>query len=262
MGDYMNIKRKRFVYEIIMMLLAVVVVVLTIIQLSINVSESMNKLFLIVDRTIYIIFVIDYFTRLIYSEKKLQFIKNNKIDLITIIPFTTFLRVFRVLRFLKVTEIFRITKVLRAAVFLNNFAKKSSKLVKTNNFNYVLLITLVLIFTSAAFFSIVESKDFGDSLWWSFVTATTVGYGDISPTTTLGRIIAVILMLSGVGFMGMLSATIATYFLRDELNDVYVKDGYKKDIIKDACSKIENFDKLTKEELKDIINVLLALKEE
>ena len=57
---------------------------------------------------------------------------------------------------------------------------------------------------------------FGDSLWWAIVTATTVGYGDLSPVTTEGRIIAVALMLVGIGVIGVFTATVASWFVEQE----------------------------------------------
>jgi voltage-gated potassium channel len=54
---------------------------------------------------------------------------------------------------------------------------------------------------------------FGDGVWWAIVTASTVGYGDIAPTTLWGRVIAVVLMLSGVGLISTLAASITAYFL-------------------------------------------------
>lgn len=53
-----------------------------------------------------------------------------------------------------------------------------------------------------------------DALWWSFVTVTTVGYGDISPVSSFGRVIAGLLMAFGIGFIGMLTGTIATFFIK------------------------------------------------
>jgi voltage-gated potassium channel len=52
----------------------------------------------------------------------------------------------------------------------------------------------------------------GDALWWAVVTATTVGYGDVSPVTAEGRFIAVALMLLGIAFIGVFTATISSYF--------------------------------------------------
>jgi len=57
-----------------------------------------------------------------------------------------------------------------------------------------------------------EFATFGDSLWWSIVTLTTVGYGDIVPETTTGRIAAVMIMLTGVAVLGLLAGTLASFF--------------------------------------------------
>ncbi len=56
-----------------------------------------------------------------------------------------------------------------------------------------------------------EKMTFPDALWWSYVTATTVGYGDLSPVSTGGRIIASLLMLTGIGFLSLLTGTIASF---------------------------------------------------
>lgn len=57
-----------------------------------------------------------------------------------------------------------------------------------------------------------EFATFGDSLWWSIVTLTTVGYGDIVPETTAGRIAAVMIMLTGVAVLGLLAGSLASFF--------------------------------------------------
>jgi voltage-gated potassium channel len=56
-----------------------------------------------------------------------------------------------------------------------------------------------------------------DALWWSAATVTTVGYGDFYPKTTLGRIIAVMLMISGVGLFGTFTAYTASFFMEKEM---------------------------------------------
>jgi voltage-gated potassium channel len=56
-------------------------------------------------------------------------------------------------------------------------------------------------------------KTRGDAVWWSFTTMTTVGYGDHAPTTGLGRMLAVCLMLSGIARLGVVTANIAAWFI-------------------------------------------------
>jgi voltage-gated potassium channel len=58
----------------------------------------------------------------------------------------------------------------------------------------------------------------GDTIWWTFVTITTVGYGDIFPVTTGGRIVGIIIMIFGIGFLGMFTATIASVFVERKLS--------------------------------------------
>jgi voltage-gated potassium channel len=53
--------------------------------------------------------------------------------------------------------------------------------------------------------------DFGDALWWSIVTITSVGYGDLVPETTTGRITASLLMVAGLAFLGAIAATLASF---------------------------------------------------
>jgi len=62
-------------------------------------------------------------------------------------------------------------------------------------------------------------RSIGDAFWWAIVTTTTVGYGDVSPVTSEGRLIAVALMLVGIGFIGVFTATITSFFFDQERSD-------------------------------------------
>jgi voltage-gated potassium channel len=59
-------------------------------------------------------------------------------------------------------------------------------------------------------------KSFGDSIWWAIVTISTIGYGDVFPVTTIGRVIAGFLMLFGLGTFGVYTASIASWVIRRE----------------------------------------------
>ena len=255
----MGIREKRFCYELFMMGLALIAVVITVVQLTMNLTTYTYGILNEIDELIYLIFVIDYFTRLIISKKKWEFIKNNKIDLITIIPFTKLFMSLRILRFLRITEFLKATKALRATVYINNFAKKIWKIIRANVFYFVLFITLILIFSSATFMSIFENIGFKDALWWSIVTATTVGYGDISPTTDLGRVVAVVLMLTGITFFGVLTGTISSYFLRKYMERER-EESYERQLIYDIKNRLDDFDNISEKDLKDMFSVLYELK--
>lgn len=60
---------------------------------------------------------------------------------------------------------------------------------------------------------------YGDSLWWAIVTVTTVGYGDRYPVTLGGRLVAVVLMLVGIGLLGVLTASVASFFVAEHADD-------------------------------------------
>ena len=62
-----------------------------------------------------------------------------------------------------------------------------------NNWPLVMIAYVLLILLSSILFAVFEKRDFGDSIWWGFVTATTIGYGDIYPVTPFGRIITILL---------------------------------------------------------------------
>src|SRR5436305_3777312 len=59
-------------------------------------------------------------------------------------------------------------------------------------------------------------KSFWDSFWWAIVTMTTIGYGDIYPVTTGGRVVAILLMFAGIGTLGIVTAAIAAYFVKSD----------------------------------------------
>lgn len=56
-------------------------------------------------------------------------------------------------------------------------------------------------------------QSFGDAIWWALVTITTVGYGDLSPVTTVGRCIAIALMIGGIALLGTVTATLASWLV-------------------------------------------------
>lgn len=213
-------KSIKIIYEVIFIILAIIAVTLALLDITETINLSKNIFLYYVDMSILIIFTIDYFIRLFISKNKLLFIKLNILDLIAIIPFSALFKVFRLCKLFKIVKLAKLTKITRLTkviVLCNKISKKLSTFVNTNGFIYVLIFTIVIILIGSIGIYVCEKgqtiNTFSDAIWWSFVTATTVGYGDISPVTTIGRIIAALLMLIGIGTIGMLTGTIATYFI-------------------------------------------------
>jgi voltage-gated potassium channel len=67
-------------------------------------------------------------------------------------------------------------------------------------------------------------KNFGDGIWWAITTVTTVGYGDRYPTTTEGRFLAVLLMLVGISLVGVITASVAAWFVKMSANELEQKE--------------------------------------
>ena len=241
-------------YQWSIIVCSLVVVVMTIMQLTLDLSASVNRVFNILDILIWLFFLIDYTRRLIKSESKKEFVKNNKIDLLTIIPYFSFFRILRVIRVTQVVPLFHFVKVLRATAMLSSLSKRVGSFFKTNNFHYVAGVTLIVILLGAGSLSFVEGMAFKDTLWWCIVTVTTVGYGDIVPKTGLGRVIAGMVMISGIGFLGLFTGTISTYFLNRRITD------HQSQYVTELIEKLSHFDELSEDEFNEIIMILQVIK--
>jgi voltage-gated potassium channel len=103
---------------------------------------------------------------------------------------------------------------------------------------------LVLLFEENAKGSNIHS--YPDALWWAIVTVTTVGYGDRYPVTAGGRTVAVILMLVGIGLIGVLTATVASVFIKEhtdankeEFKKGHADLGQQLSVISDRLADVE-----------------------
>ena len=122
-------------------------------------------------------------------------------------------------------SIFRLSRLFRLRRFMNPENRKLLKdEILSNRGNYAALITVLLamlvISTASILVLFFESQNpdaniqtSGDSIWWSIVTITTVGYGDRYPITMGGRITAVFVMFSGVGIIGALASILASFLI-------------------------------------------------
>lgn len=232
-----NRKKLFYVYETFIIMLAIVAVSLTVLDFNNQITMEPGSPLYLVDLGILIIFAVDYFVRLFIAPNKKEFVKDNVFGLIAIIPFNSLFRIFRAFRLFKlfritkltrVTQIFRMGRLVKGFALIGKIKNRLNTFVHTNGLIYAFYVSTISIVLGTIGIHYFEFQklgySFGDSLWWSFVTTSTAGYGDIIPVTVPGRLIAVSLMFIGIGFVGLLTGTITTYFLnRSRL----VEDGEK-----------------------------------
>ena len=180
-----------------------------------SLPKEISKVLYYVDNLICAVFLIDFIVRFKKAENKLQFMKWGWIDLIASVPTLDFMRAGRLLRLIRLIRIFRAFRSTRH-IALHIFKNKVLGTLTT----VALIAVLVLLFSSIAILQFETDpnsniKTAGDAVWWSYVTITTVGYGDKYPVTTEGRIIAAILMTVGVGLFGTFTAFVSSWFVKD-----------------------------------------------
>ena len=202
--------------SLIILILSLYVLVSLVVTTFFSVTPEVHKILLQIDNFICIIFLIDFFYRFYQAPNKLKFLKWGWIDFISSIPFVDFLRVGRLLR------LFRLLRILRAFKSVKHIAEHVYKDKSKGLLSTVAVISfLMVIFSSIAVLQFEKDvnsniKTAEDAIWWSYVTITTVGYGDKFPITTEGRVIGAVLMTMGVGIFGTFTALVSSWFIQNK----------------------------------------------
>lgn len=237
--------KQRVMYETLMAFLALCSVVFAFQDLR-GVLEPWQEW---CDWVIWGVFVADYGVRLCLSSGKWEFIKAHWIDLIAILPFNSFCRGMRLLRFA------RLLKFLRVLAVMARFMGRTRSFFDTNGFKYVLLVTAIVLLAGGYSLHLTENISLEDGIWWSFVTAATVGYGDIAPQSLAGRVVAIVVMLIGIGLIGMFTSTVTTFFMHRPRSG-----GVKGEALEAVKRNLDRFDELSEGDVEDICRLLLGMK--
>ncbi|MFD4316704.1 potassium channel family protein [Streptomyces sp. NPDC058548] len=156
-----------------------------------------------VEWAVWAAFALDYLVRLALAPARWAFVRSHPLDLLAVL--------------LPMVQPLRLLRVVSTLLLVGRRARMAPQITLTT---YVAgAVVGLMMFGSLAVLHVERDapdgniRTLGDAVWWSFTTMTTVGYGDHAPTTGLGRVLAVGLMLSGIALLGVVTANIAAWFI-------------------------------------------------
>lgn len=183
-----------------------------------------------------VMFAVDYFVRLIRSRDRKTFLIHSAFDLMGIIPMHPVFALFRLGRLARMVQYHHLFwKLGLDGKWTHDF----HRFIYSTGFIYLFSISIAIIVLSALLFSVFEHQSLSDSLWWAITTATTVGYGDDTPHTAVGKVIAVGLMFGGIGFIGLLTSTITDFFTTQASQNVTIEEPQHDDELRQLLIKID-----------------------
>lgn len=223
--------------NIIVFFLSLYVIVALLVDTFFPLSYEVSRLLHDIDYVICAIFFIDFLHRLFTAKNKLRYLQWGWIDLLSSIPMNIFLagRLFRVFQLL------RVIRAMRSINFVSHYFLKNK--IKGAFTSAAILAFVVIIFSAVGVLKLEKDvpnsniKTAEDALWWSYVTITTVGYGDKYPVTSEGRIIAAVLMTVGVGLFGTFTAYVASWFVVKKEEEIEEKKTEEREQRKQEMKK-------------------------
>ena len=232
-----NGKRESLIYDMLM----VVAITVSIIPLM---FEEETRAFRIMETVTVSLFILDYVLRWLTSDYRLQrkgwtafviypFTAWAIIDLLSILPVFSLLgrgfKIFRVTRLLRILRLFKFIRYSEKIQMLGKVIQKEKRVLFTllGVAVFYVFLTALIMFNAEPHVNPVTGartfNDFFDALYWATVTLTTVGYGDLTPVTDIGRFISMLSSLFGMAIIALPSGVITAGYL-DELRNQKKKE--------------------------------------
>lgn len=185
--------------NIVILLLSIFSILLLSLLFFIPVESEVYRLITYFDFMLCLVFLIDFFNQFFKAKNKWKYFYTvGWLDLLSSIPMVS------EFRFIRIFRVFRIFRIIKSIKLLVEFIRSNKSASLYGFVVFSAFTTLVLCTTAVLYFE----KDVGnittaeDALWWSFITITTVGYGDFYPVTSEGKLITSILIVCGIASFG------------------------------------------------------------
>jgi voltage-gated potassium channel len=170
---------------------------------------------------IWAIFVAELAAVLTFAPRKRAALRAHWLDVA--IVFLTVPLLSQALSWLRLARFIRLA---RFGVIISRALQAEKRLTSGDSLRIAALLTLAAVVLAGAAQHAVDAGEFGslwDGVWWAVVTATTVGYGDLYPKTVQGRLIGIVLMFTGIAFLSLLTASVASLFVKQERMDEHAE---------------------------------------
>lgn len=204
--------------DIVMMILALVSGYLLALEFTANLTETQMTSLMFADTAIALVFLSEFIIKFSRAEQKLSFLKSHWWYLLASIPITT--PITQALRLIRLLSLIRLVRLIRLSVGISDIIRYWKHFIKQTYLIHLSTIFCIIVFSGTLIFYVLEHpvnaniKNLFDSLWWVMTTITTVGYGDIYPLTTAGRVLGILLMISGIGISTAFAALVASFFIK------------------------------------------------
>jgi voltage-gated potassium channel len=191
-----------------MTLLGLAWLVVAIVVVTTDVSSTASTILVGTLFTLWAILLVEYLVRLVITPDRRGYLKRRWAEPVTVVapPF----------------QGWHFVGIEKMCLLIHEGALRVEAVLKHHSLFRVLIAAAATLMLGAWLVLLFEEKakasnihNYPDALWWAFVTVTTVGYGDRYPTTSGGRAVAIVLMLVGIGLIGVLTATVASLFIKE-----------------------------------------------
>jgi len=194
----------------------------------------------ITDILVWGFFIVEMLVMTILVDKKIRYVSSNWMNLIVIIFGMQVL--WGDMQYIAAVRVARLVVIV--VLYLSIFDSILIILAR-KKLGITLIISFLTIFIAGIVISVFDPgiSDPWEGLWWAWVTVTTVGYGDVVPTSAAGRIIAGLLILMGVGIFSMLTASFSAFLVSRDSDELDSKEERALRILNRIDDKLEDIDR-------------------